>query len=524
MLSIFKKIKWIHLSIVILLAFSAYFRFRLLGYSDFQGDEAKVFLFLKEDSFLSFILKNSKGPGQYLVAWGMESLALKSIDTELLFRSPFAYINFIATILAFYIPKRFFNLRTALYTLALFSLNGFFIAFSRIVQYQSFLIFLSLLSSLFFLIYLNKSGENRKFLFFAGLTSSIGLLFHYDAFGFIVAQIILLFISKKSFKDYLIYGSGLLTCLVFYVPYVLHDNFLLTFQYLLNDRAVSNFSYDSIFYSTKLLQIYFSKEFIIIFLSLLFGSLWALPPKKILLYRMLLIGLVFVIITRYFVGHPYKPLILLSLLIFAGLFCLFIYSKKINHNYKYFLVWFFVTFGIYALFLNKPLTHIYNIFLPASFLVSYQLYKLKGRFIKYFIVIVLVVSSLSFNNKVYIENKTEYPWESEKYIFGGMYSGISEGEIVRGIFGFPYYRRLDTLEANLNLLIPENVTPVFYTNIKLSRLDFYIKSDYPTDKIPQRYYIEIKDSRDYEDIPEFGPQLNKRELLVTDGYSIYQVE
>ena len=135
---------------------------------------------------------------------------------------------------------------------------------------------------------------------------------------------------------------------------------------------------------------------------------------------------------------------------------------------------------------------------------------------------VTIVSLISFNYVAYIENKSEYPWNKKQYVFGKMYTGISEGEIVRGIFGFPYYRNLDGLNGSISSIIQKDETPILYFNIKDSRFNFYSTRKYPLEgnkKVP--IYVEIKNSIDYEGNYPPGEMILDK-VLETPIYSIYR--
>src|SRR3990167_8484008 len=268
MYKIFKS-EWFSFFVLIsFLLIAIYFRFYNLGYSDFQGDEAKVFLYRQLDQgFISTLFTNSKGPGQYIVVYLVDKIYAiigGGFNQELFFRIPFALAGVISVFLFYILGKLFGGKKAGIYSCILSALNCFFVAFSRIIQYQSFNILLSLISSIFFIGYLkNKSPRN---LFITGLISAIGFLFHYDAVFYIIPQFIILLFSldRKIFiKNILVYASALSFILIFFLPYLFSTTFYSTLNYILNERTIGFFSYDSVYYSLKLISIYFSKEFII---------------------------------------------------------------------------------------------------------------------------------------------------------------------------------------------------------------------------------------------------------------------
>ena len=529
MYKIFKSELFSFFVLISFLLIAIYFRFYNLGYSDFQGDEAKVFLYRQLDQgFISTLFTNSKGPGQYIVVYLVDKIYAiigGGFDQELFFRIPFALAGVISVFLFYILGKLFGGKNAGIYACILAALNGFFIAFSRIIQYQSFNILLSLISSIFFIGYLkNKSPRN---LFITGLISAIGFLFHYDAVFYIVPQFIILFFTlsrKDFFKNIFAYLLGLSFLLIFFFQYLLSDTFYSTINYILHERSVGFFSYDSVYYGAKLISIYFPKEFIffVVFVLLITFVFWYKKRHNNLVLFLVLFVMVLVV-ARYLNVSPRRILILpttfLAILAIIGFLKKDIKNSLLN---SYLFLWVSISFVILFLFLNKPLTHIYSIFIPLTFVVAISFDKLKHHYFKYFAFMVTIVSLISFNYVAYIENKSEYPWNKKQYVFGKMYTGISEGEIVRGIFGFPYYRNLDRLETSISSIIQENESLIFYFNIKDSRFNFYSTKKYSLEgskKVP--IYVEIKNSIDYEgNYPPSEMILDK--VLETPMYSIYR--
>ncbi len=516
-----KKINFNFVTVTLFLIVAAYFRFTSLGYSDLQGDEVKPFAYRDAPSFINFLLGNSKGPGQYLVVWTSEFFDKANNDMEFHYRLPFAVAGFFSVFFFYIIAKKYFNSKVGFYALTIAALNGFFIAFSRIVQYQSFKLLLVLVSTYFFLYFLKKL--DRKYLVLSGISIAAAFLFHYDALTLLIVQSIILFSKSDKIKNYLIYFASFSIALIFYIPYTFNENFKYTLSYILHDRTIAEFSYDSVFYSEKLSSIYFSKEYLVIVGVLAIVSFWKLQSKNLLCYRSALVVLILLVISRYFVEHPYKPLILLSTLVSSYLMYLIFINKDIRTIKKYIHLWFLISFTIYVLVIGKPLTHIYNAYLPLTFIAALQLNRIKSKYIKLGLLAILVVSSISFNYHAYIENKLEYPWQLGNYIFGKMYQGISQGEVVRGIFGFPYYRSLDMLDSDLNSVIDKSTTPTFNTNIKYPRLMFYINSIHESGLPEKDYYIDVKDDRDYESNDFDIHNSPKTNLFENSNYIIYSL-
>jgi 4-amino-4-deoxy-L-arabinose transferase-like glycosyltransferase len=135
--------KLIALQIVLLIGVSLLLRLAGLGYSNFQGDEILTLCRLSDyespGQFLAYLLGQRKGPVQFLIACAF-SIVDPNFSSEFALRLPFAMANLLALACLFFLVYRLFDLQVAIYSSFLFAVNGIFIAFARIVQYQSFVL------------------------------------------------------------------------------------------------------------------------------------------------------------------------------------------------------------------------------------------------------------------------------------------------------------------------------------------------------------------------------------------------
>jgi 4-amino-4-deoxy-L-arabinose transferase-like glycosyltransferase len=139
----FRNHKGVALQIALLIAVSLVLRLVGLGYSNFQGDEILTLCRFSDYAtpvqFLAYLLEQRKGPVQYLITCAF-SLFDPAFSSELALRLPFAIANLLAMACFFILVYRLFTLQIAIYSSFLLAANGIFIAFARIVQYQSFVI------------------------------------------------------------------------------------------------------------------------------------------------------------------------------------------------------------------------------------------------------------------------------------------------------------------------------------------------------------------------------------------------
>jgi len=157
----FKYIKD-NIRLIFLIIFSTALRLINLGYSDYQGDEIKaLYLPSKGQSLIEFLIAQKKGPIQFLITYLLKFID-PSYENQFLIRLPFAIAGILSILFFYKFIKFHFGEKVAFYSSLFLSSNGLFIAFSRIIQYQSFSILFSILC-LYFLS-LSLKGDKYKFL------------------------------------------------------------------------------------------------------------------------------------------------------------------------------------------------------------------------------------------------------------------------------------------------------------------------------------------------------------------------
>lgn len=234
------------LGAVLLLA--ALMRLPLLGGSEFQGDESRALL--KANAMLfgrpDVLVVHTKGPVEVLVPGG--SLALLGTTNEFTARLPFALSGMGVLLGIYLIGRSLFDTRqqrsgmwAGLLAIAVLALDGFLIAFSRIVQYQS--IVMLMMAGAFWCcwrFYQGAAHPQRYLLSAAGLLA-VGLLGHYDAAAVApaLAWLVLAGGRRRGWRGQawlrgllppVLVGGALLAS--FYLPFVLNERFTRTAEYL----------------------------------------------------------------------------------------------------------------------------------------------------------------------------------------------------------------------------------------------------------------------------------------------------
>ncbi len=477
----------------LILAVGIFFRLFNLGYSEFQGDEVVAQNYLwDERGFVTFLLTRTVGPGQFVISKIMNFFFLSSSHPEFYQRLPFALAGITLLVITYLVVAKSLNRNTAIITTLLLATSGLLIAFARIVQYQTFVMLFSLLAIYTLHLYFQRREE--KFLNISAILSAVSLLFHYDSLSFIL-PIVLILAFTRSFKalfKYLVLVGVIVA--FFYIPFVLTPTFKTTLFFLLGERISSGTSHDSIFYSAKLLFIYHPKELLVLY-GLGFLTVFTKFMKNASKFESVgWLTALALILLRFYLQTSNIVLIYSSTLVFC-LLTLNLLTKTAKAKPKFenlIELWFLISFTSYAVFMTLPLTHIYNFFIPFFILVGIEFTSLKSTkkaLTAGIIALVLIVtaSTLSFNFAAFIDTSPEYPWNSKNYIFGQMPQNVAEGEEVKGIFGFPYYRNWREIKS----FIDTKGFSTYNSNEKYRLVKYYMKPhEWIYDNV--RYYIYIK--------------------------------
>lgn len=223
---------------VLLLALAL--RLTNLAYSEFQGDEGVIMVraaaMITGDEAELFL--HQKGPLEILLPLMVWQLAGQL--NEFWARVPFTWASGWAVVAVFVLARRWFGWRVGLLAALFWALNGFAVAFGRIVQYQSYVMLWGVTAVLWATRYVRR-GEGRDLVgtavFLAG-----GLLAHYDAIlvapavGWLLGQ--RLWQTRQIVWRHWAVAIGLAagTLGLFYIPFLLNPNFARTGQYLLQGR------------------------------------------------------------------------------------------------------------------------------------------------------------------------------------------------------------------------------------------------------------------------------------------------
>jgi len=442
------NLKTYQIALILILSVSAFLRFSQLGYSNFYGDETKALYYGKNKSAIEHFLNQRKGPGQFLVAWSIETIT-NSYD-ELFMRLPSAVLGVLSVYILYLLVKNLFNEKVALISSLFFSLNGLYIAFSRILQYQVYYVFFGLLS-LYLLAKFFKDHKTRHLLLSA-FSMGVAFLFHYDAIFFFIPSIIYILYKEKNLKKrfetyakkYLLPFS--LVIGVYYIPYFVFGSFKdNTLLYLLNRVTGVD-----------------------------------LRPSKNL-----------------YTLNFYNPLYLGFAYLLFSVFSL----KRIKEkNVQVLMVWFFIPFVLFQLIFSNSGTHIHNFILPLIVLSAVGLETLlKNKIFLTAFVTLLGGLTLAVQSIVFVPFlNTGYPWRNVDIL------GIKIPKLRQDLqvfaYGFPYYRNWDEIAEYLE---PYDLGFPFYTNDNNTLGRFYLRKFKLYSGRQTMFFVDVNNNQlDDNRIPE----------------------
>jgi 4-amino-4-deoxy-L-arabinose transferase-like glycosyltransferase len=358
------------LSLALLLILAAAFRLAFLGYSEFQGDEGRIMMRATEalagqDDAL---FKHHKGPVEALTP--MAIWLLTGRVNEWAVRLPFALVNLAGLAGLYFLGRRLFGERVAIISGALLGINGFFVGFGRIVQYQSFVFGMGTLSLL--CLYHFEKEDADAYQLLGALFLGYGALAHYDIVA--IAPAVLYVYGRKflprpaGLRKHLPWMliSGLIFIAIaaaFYLPYSRDPFFAETVEYLGGKRVGGGLLHNNLsdFFLTSTI---YNSTYYVAFLGLVLVGLTvrllsALPPHPLLTPALFFIGAVAVLAfpDRWQVGEVNLAVAPFALTL-VGMYV----SRRATGALRLALTWFTGPFLIYIFVVAYPLTHVYNLF------------------------------------------------------------------------------------------------------------------------------------------------------------------
>ena len=423
-------------------------------------------------------------------------------------RFPFTMANLLGVLGLYALGQRLFSHRTGWWAALLIALNGFFIAFGRIVQYQSLVFLFSVLGLLCALRF--KEELDRRYLWLSALFLASGLLSHSDtvfaaaAAGFLILSTFLTRrVAVTTVVRWLagpILAAGVLLA-AFYVPFILHPHFQEAQGYLswrtgqppynnLNHFLTIGTVYNASYYlalmgvglvwigATRLSRISQPRWLLPVVLLVLLAVSWLRPG----LWR---VG------ERDVVGTLFLVL-LLTLLLLPGE----------SLAWQTTLLWFGLPFLVFVFLFRDPRTHLYVLFPGASLLWAEAIDRLTIRlkskaWLLNVAVAAMLAVSIAYLYIMFVSHTPEYRRTYPMNRINLFWVPYGDEFPEQGLFGFPYragWKMVGYLYATG--LLQGN----YGTNEETHITGWYIR-DQPVCDDDIRYYFLAENVQDVQDVP-----------------------
>lgn len=461
------------IKLTLLAATTVVLRLVYLGWSDYQGDEIKAFLLPEPGQDPSaFLLSQRKGPIQFVVTYLLHLVLGSYYDHRFAYRLLFALAGCLSVFFFYKVVAKLLDAKTAFYAALFFSFNGFLVAFSRIVQYQAFVILFELVALWLF----GWARDTKKYgswgIVLGFLFWALALLAHYD--GLFIFPVVLYLIwswynQEQRYSPILCGGLvfGLLLA-SFYLPFLQQIDSE-TKSYWLGRFGGTGGKLSS---STYLFTVY-------------------QPIYVVHIYKLLaLVGFVFILVRKKFL----------------------------------ILAWFLVPFIFMEGIVSIPGTHIYTYLIPAFAILGYGLSQLESILLSKVANLRLPITKLFYLGlvgmftfiflqayAVFVDHTYEYPYEYEPFLLWTLPKPTPVYHL--SMFGFPYFRNWDAIrnyvvtgplpDSYCNRFLPtckitESTKNMYYsTNERKSISRFHIP--YPKDSNQAGYFVHINQPQSFTD-------------------------
>jgi 4-amino-4-deoxy-L-arabinose transferase-like glycosyltransferase len=496
MFSLIKK-SLSNIYLLFLLVLAAILRLINLGYSDYQGDEIKALYIPSPDqNIFSYLLDQRKGPMQFFITYLMKFID-PNFTNEFLMRLPFAIAGILAVVFFYKFVKMHFGKLPAFFAAFFLASNGFFVAFSRIVQYQSFVILFMILC-LYFLTLAVKSEKLRVTGLYLGLIFwALSILSHYDGVFIAPFVLYLLFewfkdpvLSKKSkIKHFIFAGiAASVLLLSFYVPFVVtlskdtKDYWLGRITGNVADKVSSSRYLFTAYQPIYVIHIYYGL-FVLGFVT----SLLLVLSKKI--------GVI-----KKYISKVSDVNILLVTALFG---------------------WFALAFLCMEVLVKIPGTHIYTYLVPLFIIMSLGI-KLIEHAVELIFTKIALLGKMLFtagslaviafvfaqSYAVFVDNYQEYPWENETFFIWTLPRPSPTYHL--SMFGFPYYRNWEGIKK-FTTMHPD--VTAYSTNERVTIARYYMGMEKGSDEAgffiyirnPQSFINDIKEEKNAYWVSKYTP-------------------
>lgn len=529
------------LALVALLLGAAYLRFTHLGYSELHGDEALVALRAVDviQGWERALFIHKKGPGEILLGTAMYVLTGRL--TELAAHLPFALASWAGVFAVYLLGRRWFGPVAGWWAAAMVAVDGYLMAFGRMLQYQSIIFLLVVLTVLAMQQALERGRTSARYLLVAAFLLATGLLAHYEAIIAVVpAGWLLLCLWRQQAGNWrarswqvvrqmalpLLVGTAILVA--FYVPFILDPEFFRdTFAYIFGHRLAGHSLPEGLAIvvgrSTLYSSSYYFWTLVLLTIIGLGRIYWLYTPTRLRVPLVLLLAGVMaalLIDATAFFQWPGRLALLLCAIAIAPAWV----APRLPQAERTAWLWFGVPFLGVIFFVAKPGTHVYIFFIPWALVAGMGMGQLWDALAqrwgswttRWLLAPIMVLLVLIFGNYVrwlFVVNQVEVlrTWDENRP--AGYWTSY-QSPAFESIFGFPIRNGWKSVAA---LYAQGTLKGRFDTNDRFSMVpDWYLRGEAYCPRDAAAYYLLVP-----YPLPVDRPIVDEKRRQLTDNYYLW---
>ncbi|MBW7883503.1 MAG: glycosyltransferase family 39 protein, partial [Caldilineaceae bacterium] len=380
--------RWFWAGLIVLLFIGGLLRLSSLDYTDFQGDEARAALRAAAvlQGYEDVLFLHKKGPTEILLPTVLYPVMGRL--TEATARLPFALANLAGLMALFVLGWRLFNPLAGWLAALFLAIDGYFVGFAHIVQYQSVVFFTSILAVLVLYRLTVKPVAPARYLSLAAILLATGIHSHYEGVLAALPAAFLLGMlwwrNRGKWRELLgatliaaVVGAALLA--IFYAPYILNPRFAATYQYLTDRRIGGSPPYNNLVDVFVRTTLYSTTLYVLALIGLTAAATIRVFRQSLPrgLYLLLAAGTILLTVVTFLrpewlmVGEKDWIVVPVTVLFGAVLF-----MPRLSMERRAIWIWFTVVMIVAIFLTEKPRTHVYTFFMPWALLAGDELAQL----------------------------------------------------------------------------------------------------------------------------------------------------
>jgi hypothetical protein len=433
-------------------------------------------------------------------------------------RLPSALSGLLAVLVCLDVGRRSWGLRAGWIAAAVLAIDGYMIAFSRIVQYQSFVVLTGLVAVWLSVVWYQRDSQRPTLLWLAGLSLGVGTLAHYEI-ALALAPVVWL-VWKKGRMDRWpprMWAANVVVPLavmaavaaLFYVPFIRHPHFSETAQYI-GGRRIGGGLHNKLGDYFDRASFYNASYYVLALAAVLVAAVAATLRKAVgrfgdLAAALWLVAFALLLLRPAWFEWSGNSL---AILVFLPAAVALMLSSSVPVLWQAVFSWFAVPFLVAGFMVLKPHTHFYTMMPAAALLAGWALdrgapaleERMGARPARLLLATLAGVAAaiiLTHQYVVFIRHDPEYKRVYPEARLPGYWVPFGNELPRGGYFGFPYRAGWNEVRG---LYLDGTLSGNYDSNEELLITGWYTWGAVRCAESPRNYLVSWR-PQDAEDIP-----------------------